>query len=71
MKFATFRIAGSTTWGPIEGEDALDIGAMLRDRLPDLKSAIVADRAQASRYPTTAIQWLPVIPIPTRSSPSV
>ncbi len=74
MKFATFRIAGSTTWGLIEGEDALDIGAVLRDRLPDLKSAIVADalhevsayRAQASRYPTTAIEWLPVIPNPDK-----
>ena len=42
MKLATFRISGSTTWGIIEGEEAVDIGAVVRDRLPDLKSAITA-----------------------------
>jgi len=74
MKFATFRISGSTTWGIIEGEEAVDIGAVLRDRLPDLKSAIAAGdlpglgahAAQARRYPLSAIEWLPVIPNPDK-----
>jgi len=74
MKLATFRIDGATTWGLIEGEEAVDIGAVLRGRLPDLKSAIAADAlaglgahaAGARRYPLTAIEWLPVIPNPDK-----
>ena len=74
MKFVTFRISGSVTWGIIKGEDVADLGAVLRDRLPDLKSAIAADAlhelnaqaAQAPRYPIAAIEWLPVIPNPDK-----
>ena len=74
MKFATFRISGSPTWGIIDGEEAVDVGAVLRDRLPDLKSAIsagalsevAAEAAQAARYPFSAIEWLPVIPNPDK-----
>ena len=43
MKLASFKIGNSSTWGVIEGEEALDVGAVLRDRYPDLKSAIAAD----------------------------
>ena len=74
MKFVTFRISGSVTWGIIKGEDVADLGAVLRDRLPDLKSAIAADAlhelaaqaAPAPRYPIAAIEWLPVIPNPDK-----
>ena len=75
MKLATFRASGSATWGIIEGGEAIDIGAVLRDRLPDLKSAIAAGAlpdlgayaAQARRYPLAAIEaWLPVIPNPDK-----
>lgn len=74
MKFATFQVSGSTTWGIIEGDEAVDIGAALRGRLSDLKAAIAADAlaglgahaAQAQRYPLTAITWLPVIPNPDK-----
>ena len=73
MKFATFRIAGKPTWGIVEGEQAIDIGAVLGDRLPDLKSAIAAGllglgahAAQARSYPLSAIEWLPVIPNPDK-----
>ena len=74
MKLATFRVSGSTSWGIIMGEEAVDIGAVLRDRLPDLKSAIAADAlpglaahaAQARRYPVSAVAWLPVIPNPDK-----
>ncbi len=73
MKLATFRIDGSTTWGIIEGDEAVDIGAVLHG-LPDLKSAIAADAlsgvmahaSEAKRYPLAAIQWLPVIPNPDK-----
>ena len=74
MKLATFRISGSTTWGIIEGEEATDVGAVLRDRFADLKSAIAAGAlpdlgthaGQAQRYPLSAIEWLPVIPNPDK-----
>ncbi len=74
MRLATFRIAGSATWGIIEGEEAVDVGAVLRGRLPDLKSAIAAgalgslaaSAAQARRHPLLAIEWLPVIPNPDK-----
>jgi 2-keto-4-pentenoate hydratase/2-oxohepta-3-ene-1,7-dioic acid hydratase in catechol pathway len=74
MKLATFRVAGSTTWGTIEGQEAVDLGAVLHDRLPDLKSAIAAGAlpglgaraAQAPRHPLDRIEWLPVIPNPDK-----
>jgi 2-keto-4-pentenoate hydratase/2-oxohepta-3-ene-1,7-dioic acid hydratase in catechol pathway len=74
MKLATFRIDGTTTWGLIAGDEAVDVGAVLRGRLPDLKSAIAADAlaglgahaAGARRYPLAAIEWLPVIPNPDK-----
>ena len=74
MKFATFRIEGSTTWGLIDGEEAVDLGAVVQDRFADLKAAIAADAlmglsshaGQAKRYPLSAITWLPVIPNPDK-----
>ena len=74
MKLASFKIGNSSTWGVIEGEDAIDVGALLKDRYPDLKSAIAADALsavrdaarEAKRYATAAIIWLPVIPNPDK-----
>jgi 2-keto-4-pentenoate hydratase/2-oxohepta-3-ene-1,7-dioic acid hydratase in catechol pathway len=74
MKLASFQIGGKTTWGAIEGDDALDIGTVLRDRFPDLKSVIAADAlsavrdaaGNAKRTPTADITWLPVIPNPDK-----
>lgn len=74
MKLASFEIGNASTWGVIEGEEALDVGALLRDRYPDLKSAIAADalsavrdaRSMAKRYPMAGITWLPVIPNPDK-----
>jgi 2-keto-4-pentenoate hydratase/2-oxohepta-3-ene-1,7-dioic acid hydratase in catechol pathway len=74
MKLASFKIGKSSTWGVIEGEEAIDVGVLLRDRYPDLKSAIAADAlpaardatATARRYPTADIIWLPVIPNPDK-----
>jgi 2-keto-4-pentenoate hydratase/2-oxohepta-3-ene-1,7-dioic acid hydratase in catechol pathway len=74
MKLASFKIGNSSTWGVIEGEEALDVGALLKDRYPDLKSAIAADAlsavrdasSKAKRHPTVGIIWLPVIPNPDK-----
>jgi 2-keto-4-pentenoate hydratase/2-oxohepta-3-ene-1,7-dioic acid hydratase in catechol pathway len=74
MKFASFEINGTTSWGVIDAGHVSDVGALLRDRFPDLKSAIAADAlaeagaaaAKAVRHPITAITWLPVIPNPDK-----
>ena len=52
MKFASFKINGATSWGLIEGNDVVDVGATLHDRFPDLKSAIAAGAlADAAKPP--------------------
>ena len=74
MKLASFEIGNNSTWGVIEDEEAIDVGALFRDRYPDLKSAIAADAlpaardatGKAKRYATADITWLPVIPNPDK-----
>ena len=74
MKLASFKTGNTSTWGVIEGEEAIDVGAVLRDRYPDLKSVIAADAfsavrdaaSKAKRHPTAGIIWLPVIPNPDK-----
>jgi 2-keto-4-pentenoate hydratase/2-oxohepta-3-ene-1,7-dioic acid hydratase in catechol pathway len=74
MKLASFSIEGTPSWGLIEGAEAIDLGAVLRERFPDLKSAIAAgalDTAAAAsggarRHPLASIAWLPVIPNPDK-----
>jgi 2-keto-4-pentenoate hydratase/2-oxohepta-3-ene-1,7-dioic acid hydratase in catechol pathway len=74
MKFASFKINGAASWGLIDGAEAVDLGAVLRDRFPDLKSAIAAGAlteaaaasAKAARHPLKNITWLPVIPNPDK-----
>jgi 2-keto-4-pentenoate hydratase/2-oxohepta-3-ene-1,7-dioic acid hydratase in catechol pathway len=74
MKFASFKINGATSWGLIDGNEAVDLGAALRDRFVDLKSAIAADPlkeaagavAKAARHPLADITWLPVVPNPDK-----
>ena len=62
MKLASFKIGNSSTWGVIEGEEALDVGAVLRDRYPDLKSAIAADALPAVRDASARGKALPPPP---------
>ena len=74
MKFASFKINGAARWGLIDGAEAVDLGAALRDRFSDLKSAIAAGAlteaaaasAKAARHPLKNITWLPVIPNPDK-----
>jgi 2-keto-4-pentenoate hydratase/2-oxohepta-3-ene-1,7-dioic acid hydratase in catechol pathway len=74
MKFASFKIDNSPSWGLVEGDTIADLGALLHDRYPDLKSAIAANAlneaaagaAKARRHPLSAITWLPVIPNPDK-----
>lgn len=74
MKLASYRISGTATWGLIEGEEVVDLGAVLRDDFPDLKSVIATDALseletqarRAPRYSLSVIEWLPVIPNPDK-----
>jgi 2-keto-4-pentenoate hydratase/2-oxohepta-3-ene-1,7-dioic acid hydratase in catechol pathway len=74
MKFASFKAADVATWGLIDGDKAIDLGAVLKARFPTLKSAIAANAlAEAARSASSAkhyalkdITWLPVIPNPDK-----
>jgi len=74
MKLASFLIDGRPTWGLVEDDTVLDIGAVLGDRLPDLRAVIAADRwaevrkatSSASRHPIATLTWLPVIANPDK-----
>jgi hypothetical protein len=35
MKFASFKVNNSTSWGVIDGDQALDVGALLRNGIAD------------------------------------
>ena len=74
MKFASFTIHDAPSWGLVEGDEIADLGDLLRDRFPDLKSAIAANAlteaaaaaAKATRHALSAITFLPVIPNPDK-----
>ena len=74
MKFATFKANETTTWGLIDGDEAIDLGTTLRDRYPDLKSVIASNALHeaaeqvggSKRYPLSGVEWLPVIPNPDK-----
>jgi 2-keto-4-pentenoate hydratase/2-oxohepta-3-ene-1,7-dioic acid hydratase in catechol pathway len=74
MKFASFKIGNTASWGLVEGDDIADLGALLAERYPDLKSAISADAlgeaaeaaSKAKRHALKDILFLPVIPNPDK-----
>ena len=74
MKLASFAVSGVPTWGAIDGAFAIDVGAVLHDRFPDLKAIIAADGlaavagalAAAPRHALDAVRFLPVIPNPDK-----
>jgi 2-keto-4-pentenoate hydratase/2-oxohepta-3-ene-1,7-dioic acid hydratase in catechol pathway len=73
VKLATVAIDGRTTWGVVEGEVFLDVGAALKSRYADLKAALVSGlagvldaRSAATVVPLSKVVWLPVIPNPDK-----
>ena len=73
MKLATIAIDGRTTWGIVEGDNFLDVGAVLASRYADLRAAIagalagVADaKSKATATPLAGLTWLPVVPNPDK-----
>ena len=70
MKFASFHHRGRSSWGLVDGDAILDLGA---PQVPDLKRAVAsglarhaARAAEADRIPLSALAWLPVIPNPDK-----
>jgi 2-keto-4-pentenoate hydratase/2-oxohepta-3-ene-1,7-dioic acid hydratase in catechol pathway len=74
MRLASFTVDNRATWGIIDGQWALDIGAVLRHSYSDLKSWITQQDIEALRNATHSaprhsiadIAWLPVIPNPEK-----
>ena len=74
MKLASFEFQGQATWGTIENQAIVDVGAILRSSCPDLKSWIAGSdpsvlrkaTAQAPRLDPKDIRWLPVVPNPEK-----
>lgn len=73
MKLTSFtRQDGHPSYGIVEGQSIFDIGSVLRNRYPDLKSligsgnlsAVEEAKGKAERLPLAAIEFLPVIPNP-------
>ncbi|WP_460451109.1 fumarylacetoacetate hydrolase family protein [Alsobacter sp. SYSU BS001988] len=74
MRFISFKTGGKASWGLVDGDDVVDLGAVFGAQAPDLKTAIAAGllsqaparAAQGARAPLSAIEWLPVIPNPDK-----
>ena len=74
MKFASFRIQNRATWGIVDDDSLRDIGAVLGNAFPDLKSCIAQGAFDTARQASHAaplhgmhaIDWLPVIPNPEK-----
>lgn len=72
MKLASVRIGGLASYGIVEGDVFIDIGAVLRERFADLKAVIAADAIdavklaapQAPRIPLDELTFAPVIANP-------
>jgi 2-keto-4-pentenoate hydratase/2-oxohepta-3-ene-1,7-dioic acid hydratase in catechol pathway len=74
MKLASFSVQNRETWGIIEAPFVLDLGVVLAESYPDLKSWIARGNADDLRYASASaprfnldkISWLPVIPNPEK-----
>ena len=73
MKLSTVSLDGRITWGRIEGQTFIDVGAVLASRYRDLKAAVAAGLAGVAEAgadaATTTVErliWLPVIPNPDK-----
>ena len=74
MKLASFRTAGRISWGVVEERTVADVGALLADQYPDIRSilagqglaAIPPVLSRAERYPRAGIEWRPPIDNPSK-----
>lgn len=69
MRFISFETAGRSSWGRVEGNEVLDLGAV-PGAAADLKAAIAAGElgqaSDAPRLQRTSVRLLPVIPNPSK-----
>lgn len=69
MRFISFESDGRASWGRVEGEDIVDLGA-LNGASADLKAAIVEGKldgiSDAPRLKRASVRLLPVIPNPSK-----
>ncbi len=69
MRFISFEHEGRASWGRVEGDEIVDLGA-LPDAPKGLRQAIAADALHldgpAPRLPRAAVRLLPVIPDPSK-----
>lgn len=69
MRFISFGSDGRASWGRVEGEDIVDLGA-LNGASADLKAAIVEGKldgiSDAPRLKRASVRLLPVIPNPSK-----
>jgi 2-keto-4-pentenoate hydratase/2-oxohepta-3-ene-1,7-dioic acid hydratase in catechol pathway len=77
IKFASFSVSGTDTYGVIAGAGVVDLGASLHDRYPSLRALLAAGEAgvaaavsvsEASHtsVPFSDVIWRPVIPNPDK-----
>jgi 2-keto-4-pentenoate hydratase/2-oxohepta-3-ene-1,7-dioic acid hydratase in catechol pathway len=74
MKLATFKVSGLESWGLVDNNCIIDVGAILNDSFPDLKSVFAANvydeivraATKAPRHPLSDVVWLPVVPNPDK-----
>lgn len=75
MKLLSFSHNERASWGTLQGERIVDLGAHFAGRYPDLRAALAADaldevRSTAATLPGTLtvadIRWLPTIPNPDK-----
>lgn len=74
MKFASYAAAGRASYGLVEGEEVVDVGAVLAAEYPDLRAVVAAGVygaaqdavARAERLSLSDIVFAPVIPNPAK-----
>ncbi len=73
MKYVSFQTGSHASYGVVQGEHVLDLGPLLGERAPDLKSLIAAQllgtaadmaASHSADLPLAELELLPVIPNP-------
>jgi 2-keto-4-pentenoate hydratase/2-oxohepta-3-ene-1,7-dioic acid hydratase in catechol pathway len=70
MRFSSYSINGTRSWGLIEGEEIVDLAGLAQDLKSAIAGGLLGNAAEtakgAPRTPLSDIAWLPVIPNPDK-----
>jgi len=74
MRLASFRTPAGHSWGVVEDDYIIDVGAQVGTLYPDLRSVIAAEAysvvrdsaRRAPRYALDRVDWLPPVPNPAK-----